>query len=541
MTVTKKMSAAGPGVAVLGCGGWGMNHVRAWHDLGLLRVACDPDPGRAAAVRSEYPSVDVTSSPEAVWARDDVDAVVIATPAVTHATLALRAIAAGKHVLVEKPLAVSASEGVEVVRAAEAAGRLLMVGHVLEYHPAVLRLRELISDGVLGRILYLYSHRLNFGKVRTEESALWSFAPHDLALCHRIVGAPPVTVTCRGGEYLNSGVADVTMMGLSFPGNVQAHIFVSWLHPFKEHRFVVVGDRQMAVFDDTAPWPEKLRLYPHRVEWLQGRLPVAHRAESIAVDLEEDEPLLAECRHFAEAVASGTAVLTDGASGLAVLEVLDAGERSLRADGAPVSLGAHAGATAGGASYFAHDTATVDDDVEVGEGTRIWHYCHVSSGAVIGDGCSLGQNVFVGRGVHIGHRVKVQNNVSVYEGVEIGDDVFCGPSVVFTNVFNPRAEVERKHEYRATLVGRGASLGANCTIVCGTSIGEYAFVGAGAVVTHDVPPHALVTGVPARNAGWMCRCGEKLEATAGGWSCPACGRQYAAAANGLQLTSPPSS
>lgn len=179
-----------------------------------------------------------------------------------------------------------------------------------------------------------------------------------------------------------------------------------------------------------------------------------------------------------------------------------------------------------------HESAYVDDGATIGAGTRVWHFCHVLPGAVIGARCSLGQNVVVMNGARLGDNVKVQNNVSVYEGVELDDDVFCGPSMVFTNVLNPRSAVSRKHEYRATRVGRGATIGANATVVCGTTIGAYAFVGAGAVVTRDVPAHALVTGVPARRAGWMSRHGEKLVPLAVGpdgvrrFRCPATDERY---------------
>ena len=187
--------------------------------------------------------------------------------------------------------------------------------------------------------------------------------------------------------------------------------------------------------------------------------------------------------------------------------------------------------------YRAHATATIDPGCSIGDGTLIWHYSHVMPGATIGRGCSLGQNVFVARDVMIGDNAKIQNNVSIYEGVVLEDDVFCGPSCVFTNVLNPRSHVSRKHEYRRTLVKRGGSIGANATIVCGVTLGEYAFIGAGAVVTSDVPPYALMVGVPARRVGWMCQCGERLSLTAGKASCPACATRYAEA-NGALVRQP---
>jgi UDP-2-acetamido-3-amino-2,3-dideoxy-glucuronate N-acetyltransferase len=183
--------------------------------------------------------------------------------------------------------------------------------------------------------------------------------------------------------------------------------------------------------------------------------------------------------------------------------------------------------------HFVHESAYVDEGARIGKGTRIWHFCHVMPGAEIGERCSLGQNVVVMSGTRIGNNVKIQNNVSIYEGVELEDDVFCGPSMVFTNVVNPRSHVSRKNEYQKTHVRRGASIGANATILCGVTLGEYAFVGAGAVVTTDVLPYALMVGVPARRTGWMCQCGERLP-DGGAGTCKACGTRYERAGDGIR-------
>jgi UDP-2-acetamido-3-amino-2,3-dideoxy-glucuronate N-acetyltransferase len=190
------------------------------------------------------------------------------------------------------------------------------------------------------------------------------------------------------------------------------------------------------------------------------------------------------------------------------------------------------------ADYFVHESSYVDAGAVVGAGTRIWHFCHVMPGAVIGERCNLGQNVVVMPGTRIGNNVKIQNNVSIYEGVTLEDDVFCGPSCVFTNVLNPRSHISRKHEYQPTLVRRGATIGANATIVCGVTLGEYCFIGAGAVVTSDVPAFGLMVGVPARRVGWMCRCGVRLQLRNETAICAACGTGYREEAGQLHLIDP---
>jgi UDP-2-acetamido-3-amino-2,3-dideoxy-glucuronate N-acetyltransferase len=189
--------------------------------------------------------------------------------------------------------------------------------------------------------------------------------------------------------------------------------------------------------------------------------------------------------------------------------------------------------------YFAHESCYIDDGAQIGQGTKIWHFCHVMPGAIIGERCNLGQNVVVMQGSRLGNNVKVQNNVSIYEGVVLEDDVFCGPSCVFTNVVNPRSHVSRKAEYQRTLVRRGTSIGANATILCGVTLGEYSFIGAGAVVRSDVPSFAIMVGVPARRVGWMCRCGVRLQFREGRAICAACGTDYRESDGALRLIDPP--
>jgi UDP-2-acetamido-3-amino-2,3-dideoxy-glucuronate N-acetyltransferase len=249
-------------------------------------------------------------------------------------------------------------------------------------------------------------------------------------------------------------------------------------------------------------------------------MPVAHKDEGEVVQLSSEEPLRRECEHFLRCIASRETPRTDGKSALRVMQVLEACELSLRSGGQPTEVQARQ------PGYFADKTAVIDEGCVIGQGTKIWHFSHIMSGASIGKNCNLGQNVVVSPKVKIGNNVKIQNNVSVYTGVELEDDVFCGPSMVFTNVINPRSHIERKHEYRRTLVRQGASIGANATIVCGATIGRHAFIAAGAVVTRDVPDYALVMGVPAEHAGWMCACGNRLPSDTPQPVCLDCELQY---------------
>jgi predicted dehydrogenase/serine acetyltransferase len=464
-----------------------------------------------------------TYSWSAALADKSVEGVAISAPAEKHAELVREALAAGKHVFVEKPLALRYQEGAELVKQADGKGLTLMVGHLLQYHAAFLKIRALVREGALGRLRYVYSNRLNLGKVRREENIIWSFAPHDISMILALAGEAPESVSTEGMAHLHATIADTTIMHLRFSSGIGAHVYVSWLHPFKEQKLVVVGEAAMAVFDDGLPWKDKLTIYPHQIDWIDGQ-PTPRKAVGQAVELKESEPLRDECQHFLDCIASGSTPRTDGREGLAVLAVLEAGQRSLE-ERHPVALKdiASSATEAKAADYFVHPLAAVDDEVSIGKGTKIWHFSHVLKNSRIGAGCVIGQNASIGPNVTIGDRCKLQNNVSIYPGVTLEDGVFCGPSCVFTNVMNPRAEIERKNEFRPTLVRRGATIGANATIVCGSTLGEYCFIAAGAVVTKDVPPFAMMAGVPARRIGWVGHAGERLGEDL---VCPREGRRY---------------
>jgi UDP-2-acetamido-3-amino-2,3-dideoxy-glucuronate N-acetyltransferase len=516
MVVEVKGAIMRPKLAVVGNGYWGKNLVRNFHALGVLKCVCDSRIEALQEAQAQF-HVDTSSSLKPILDDPEIQAVAIAAPAAQHYELCKECLLAGKDVYVEKPLALRVNEGQELVRIAESRHCILMVGHILQYHPAILKLKELIDAGEFGRIDYIYSSRLNLGKLRSEENILWSFAPHDISAILYLLDEVPVSVTATGGCYINPQIYDTTMTVCEFQTGVKAHIFVSWLHPFKEQRLVVVGSQNMAVFDDVEK-ERKLVMYPHSIDW-RSRLPIAHKEEGQAVALPAEEPLRNECEHFIECIITRKTPRTDGNNGVKVLEVLDACERSLHSHTASVQI--HQAAP----SYFADPTAIIDSGSEIGSGTKIWHFSHVMTGSRIGCNCNLGQNVVISPSVKVGNGVKIQNNVSVYTGVELEDDVFCGPSVVFTNVINPRSHVDRKREYKRTLVRRGASIGANATIVCGVVLGQYCFVAAGAVVTRDVPDYALAMGVPATQFGWVCVCGARLQ-EARRANCSSCGRNY---------------
>jgi predicted dehydrogenase len=321
-------------IGVIGCGQWGRNLVRNVHAIGLLAAVAEPSPSGRAKAKEIAPAVPVHESADAVLADPQIHAVMIATPAETHYPVASAALAAGKDVFVEKPMTIDVEDARALIRQAEAAERILMVGHLLEYHPAILKLHELVQSGELGKIRYVISNRLNLGKIRTEENALWSFAPHDIAVILRLVGTMPFEVVATGGCYVQPNIADVTVTQLLFDNGARSHIFVSWLHPFKEQKLVVIGSKKMVCFDDIS---KKLMLTDLKVEWEEGQ-PVPVRAPGLELEFPGDEPLRRECLHFAECVATRAEPRTDGRNGLRVLQILHAAQRSMITNGRPVPL-----------------------------------------------------------------------------------------------------------------------------------------------------------------------------------------------------------
>ena len=331
-------------VAVIGGGGWGKNHVRNFAEIQScrLKTICDLNEKVLAAHKAAYKTVEVTKDAAQVFRDREIDAVVIATDAPSHHKLAGQALDAGKHVFVEKPMTLSPADAEDLVRRAEAGKRILMVGHLLEYHPCVLQLKDMVDKGQLGALRYMYCQRLNLGVVRKDENAWWSLAPHDVSIILFILEAEPMTVTAQGQAYLQKGVDDVVFAQLKFADGRMAHIHVSWFDPHKVRKVTLVGADKMATFDDMDA-SEKIRVYDKGVNF-SGSVVGYDQAISIRTGdiwipkTPGGEPLRIECLHFLECIEKGKTPRSDGRDGLRVVRVLDAATRSLRAGGAPVHL-----------------------------------------------------------------------------------------------------------------------------------------------------------------------------------------------------------
>lgn len=333
-------SQLGARICVVGCGHWGKNLLRNFHQIGSLHGFSDAVSERIRSFSEQYPGVRAYESYEEILRDPDVEGVALATPAEEHAPMAIAALEAGKDVFVEKPMALTPESGDTILEASRRAKRLVMVGHLLLYHPAITAIQKLLASGELGRLEYIYSNRLSMGKIRSEENALWSFAPHDISVILQLTGHMPVQVSATGGAYLQPNIADVTVSDLLFDHGARAHIFVSWLHPYKEQRLVVIGSKRMVVFEETRP-SAKLLLYDNRIA-RSGNGFEAKQSEPVELSYPSDEPLRLECQHFVDCIRTRQQPRTPPEDGLRVLQVLQACQRSLQLNGELVQLSSRA-------------------------------------------------------------------------------------------------------------------------------------------------------------------------------------------------------
>lgn len=329
-------------MGTVGLGAWGWNVTRNFAELKGCRVsACfDQDAQKRDAATSNWPGIHAVDSFEKLL-RHDIDAVAIASPAVTHYEFAKLALLSGRDVFVEKPFTLNVRHAEELLELAEKRNRILMVGHLLEYHPVVHRLRDLIQSGELGPIYYIYSQRVNLGRIRGDENALWSFAPHDISQILFLLGKEPMNVSARGQSYIQDGIEDVVFLSLFFDNRIMAHIHLSWLDPHKVRRTTIVGQKKMAVFDD-AESTEKLRIYDNHAEMPPARSygeAIQVRFGDILIPrVEMTEPLRLECKHFVECVRDRATPVSDGHDGLRVIRIIEAAQRSMEQDGVPIAL-----------------------------------------------------------------------------------------------------------------------------------------------------------------------------------------------------------
>ena len=331
-------------LGMIGVGNWGKNVLRNFAALPKvdLKAICDPSADNLAKAAAQHPGAAKATDPDQVIGDKSIAAVAIATPAPTHHAIAKKALLAGKHVFVEKPMAMSSADATDLLQTAEAQKRVLMVGHLLEYHPAVEKLKSLVDTGELGSIRYLYSQRVNLGVVRKDENAWWSLAPHDVSIALTLVGKEPLTVAARGASFLNKGIEDVVFANLAFEGGVTAQIHVSWLDPHKIRKFTIVGARKMVTFDD-GDSTEKVRIYDKGADLAlsyetYGEAITLRSGDIVIPRIDSVEPLRVECGHFVECALTNRPARSDGRDGLRVVRVLEAGQRSLERGGAPVEV-----------------------------------------------------------------------------------------------------------------------------------------------------------------------------------------------------------
>jgi UDP-2-acetamido-3-amino-2,3-dideoxy-glucuronate N-acetyltransferase len=486
-------------LGLIGGGYWGKNLIREFNNVGILNVICDINEESLKKYNLEYPNIKTTTQWNDVLTNNEINSVCIALPAEMHYKFAKEALESNKDVYVEKPITLNINEAHELVEIAKNKNKILMVGHLLHYHPAIEKIKEIINSNQLGKVKNIVANRLNLGIFRTQENVLWSFAPHDisviLSLCENKL---PNWVQCNGNDCLTKNVHDITNSILKFDNdNIYVNINVNWLNPYKEQKLSIVCEKGMILFDDMEK-EGKLKLYKNYINWSDNLnpLPNANKVEPEIVKLDlSSSPLYKECLHFKECCENRKNPITTGEEGVRVLTVLNKLTESLNNNGSKIKIEQNI------KKYYAHETAIIDEGAEIGEGTKIWHYSHICKGAKIGKNCNIGQNVFIAGDAVIGNNCKVQNNVSIYAGVKAGDYVFFGPSCVLTNDINPRGMYSKAGHYIDTILEDGVTLGANCTIVCGNTIGKHSLIGAGAVVCKNVDEYSIMVGNPAKKIG----------------------------------------
>jgi UDP-2-acetamido-3-amino-2,3-dideoxy-glucuronate N-acetyltransferase len=486
-------------LGLIGGGYWGKNLIREFNNLNVLHTICDVNQQALDSYATQYPHIKLIKSFDLMLNDLDINAVCVSLPAEMHYEYSKKVLEAKKDLYVEKPITLNEIEALELVNLAKQNGCILMVGHLLHYHPAIIEIKSLISTGLIGNIKHIVSNRLNLGIFRTQENVLWSFAPHDISVILSLCGNKiPESVNCFGQANLTDGIHDITNTIFQIDDKY-VNINVNWLNPYKEQKLTIIGDKGMILFDDMEQ-TDKLKLYENYVNWSSSlnSIPTPNKTDGKIIPLDlSKSPLFKECSHFVECCITRNNPITDGEEGLRVLTVLQMCSKELTKKKLTTKELTIKELTK--KEYFLHESSLVDEGAKIGSKTKIWHWSHVTGSADIGNNCNIGQNCYIAG--KLGSGCKVQNNVSLYLGVECEDDVFLGPSCVLTNDINPRCAQPKNGHYIKTFIEKGATIGANATIVCGTRIGTHALIGAGAVVTKNVEPYAIMVGNPAKKIG----------------------------------------
>tara|TARA_Y100000992_G_scaffold302630_1_gene277797 strand:+ start:2924 stop:4417 length:1494 start_codon:yes stop_codon:yes gene_type:complete len=483
-------------LGLIGGGYWGKNLIRDFCKLNDLHTVCDVDDKALDTVRENYNGVKTTKNFDVMLRNAEITRICIALPAHMHYEYVKKALLADKDVYVEKPFTLNIDKAKELTQLAKDKEKILMVGHLLQYHPAIEKIREIVSSGSIGDVKQIVANRCSLGIFRTFENVLWSFGVHDLSVILSLCGDEmPESVVCNGCSHITPGIQDIANCVLKYKDKY-VNLNLNWISPYKEQKLSIVGTKGMLTFDDVT---KTLKFIPEYIRFsheLTPSNPVAIKNNEQTVFYSSDFPLLRECQHFKRCCETREQPRTNGDEGVRVIELLTYLQTSLENNGKEIYL-----KKSTISDIFVHPTATVDANAEIGKGTKIWHYSHICEGAKIGKNCNIGQNVYIAGGAVIGDNCKVQNNVSIYSGVEAGDNVFFGPSCVLTNDLNPRCAYPKNGNYVKTIIRDGVTLGANSTIVCGKTIEENAFIAAGAIVCKDVSKGSLMIGTASKNRG----------------------------------------
>ncbi len=510
-------------IAVIGCGFWGKKLFEIFNDHGVSTVVCDVNEKTPDWYRQHYGNLQTYSSTEQVLDDTSIDAVAIASPFENHFELSKNALLAKKHVYFERPLMITPNQKEELLALSLQQEKMLNVASVLGKYPVFSLLKDMVTKGELGALKYIYASRLSSGEIGEDENIMWSLSPHDIAMILGVSGEKPEIVAATGANYFHKNIAELTTSYMRFPSGLRAHLFVSWLHPEEKQQLVVVGDKKMAVFQDNKTPLQKLYIYPHQMNW-EHVMHVPQKAKAEIINIYHDELTREDIHSFLWNIKNKRGYATLDNEGEQVLKVLNAVQLSINQNGEKVFMdpGRHFGIMsmplpiidAMQREKLLADGVTLSDDGIVEHINELHFYDEGQASNYDTRGSFL---PFY-RLTQDGKGCQIRNNLSIIEDLVLESE-FKGSHQKTTPILSLVSSAETQKDDRRTIIKKGATLGANCTLTRGITIGEYAYVGAGAVVLGDVPAHALVVGNPAMIKGWVCRCGNRLRFSRDDKSC----------------------